>query len=179
MASIPVPSYTRVVYEGDPVQIDIPYVLTASDTLVQYTITSSVSLDGLGITISGTLVQGAYVDFFEKTGTPLLIDYRDRSTGTVQRVNGFSSLPEPSTCDVVKLIPPGSLTQDIVYTATLVYDETVTTGGNPETGVGGTTTVVRKTISLPVTQTVKGSYEKWGQRLRQFIAESGHFPSIQ
>lgn len=179
MATILPPSYTQTVYEGDSVNFQIAYQLTASDTFVSYQITSSVDLSGTGVAIAGDRISGVYNDVFERLGVPLWLSYRRRSDGSVQRVNGFSNLPAPTTCDLVKFEPPSTLSQDIVYTATLVYDESVTTGGNPDTGAGGTTTIVRKTISLPVTQTVKGTYERWGARMRQFIAESGPFPSIE
>lgn len=162
MASIS-PSELNTVLEGRSVNVTFNGVMGANEVLQDITITSHRSNDG--ITVSGSNYQGQYRDSFNLGANS--IKYRDRLTNETKAVSRFGDLPEPTQAHVYEFNAPSTLETDYTYTVTLNYQIVVV---DP---ISGTSTTTDHTLVETITQTVRGTWDKWANELVQVIQASG------
>lgn len=147
---------------------EFSYTLGVNEQFVSCDVTSSPVVSDYGTEITGLRVHGRIEEFFERQGINLPLSIRNRQTLGIEVVNGFNALPNDKSVDVVKFAPPPPPTGTIVYTVTLVYDD-ITIPLLP----------VRNTITQHFTQTVRGSYASWANKLKKYISETGPFPDVE
>lgn len=169
MAQINTPTnWKSTVYDSDT-QIDstFSYTLLPTDSLVSFTIVPSEDLSSDGLYLDGNRLHGQVKDYFDGK-VNLVLKYRDRTTLQISQTNSFSSLPNPSTCDLVAFIPPNELKRVVTYTQTLIYDDIIVP-----------TVPVRKTLTRVETMTIHGSFDAWVTKFRAYVQSSGPFPKLE
>lgn len=164
MASV-LPLVLPDVMEGDNASVTFTAVLATGETLVSINIIDS--RPNAGITVTGATFNGQYRDSFTLGAGAL--SARTRATGEIKSYSNFEALPPPPESDIFLFTPPSSLQTTYHYTVEVVYDYTPPVGPTPQE-------TERRTYSVTLNQIVNGTYDRWAQQLRAYIAASGPYP---
>lgn len=93
------------------------YTLEPTEILTSVELSIDKDIVSYGSTVNGLSVTSKIVNYF---GDSAIYKIRDRTTLQISSVV-YSELPDPTTCDVIELIPPQSMVDSINYTVTLKY----------------------------------------------------------
>lgn len=162
MAAITPTSLDEILEENN-VNVTFQAVLESDEVLVNIEIISH--RENNGITVSGANFQGQYIDSFDLGQDA--IKYRSRIDNSDNSVQHFSDIPDYGTAHVYEFNAPSILTTEYTYTVKLDYQVVVIDPITLEE------TYTDHTIQQTVSQTVRGTWDKWAQQLRTAIEQSG------
>lgn len=167
---IPAGSTLPSVFENIDVSQTFTAQLGVGESIVSINIIDS--RPNAGITVNGSTFIGQYRDSFSlATGA---IKARLRNTGELKGYDSWESLPPPTQADIYEWNAPSVLTTNYTYTVELKYLFTpaVEPGLPPPTPV-------EKSITKTYTQQVRGNYNVWAIKLREYVKASGALPKWQ
>ena len=132
------------------VEFNFEYQLEPLEIFTEVSLSISKNIENYGSVINGLNVECRINNYFSDTAIFVI---RDRNTLNISN-KAYSELPDPKTCDVIELIPPNLLEEQIIYTIELKYKD--------ELGVD-------QILKKDFTQTLYGSYSSIAETMIDYI----------
>lgn len=156
---LPANTTLEEVMEGEAVNQTFSASFEADESLVSLTIIDYQPVTG--IQVFQTHYTGHYNSVFT-TGSDSL---KYREGDQFKSAGSWDALPDPKTVDLYLWKAPQGLSKTFTYKLELIYN--VTTPGDPELGTGPI--VTKKTMTKVYSQTVKGNWSLWADKLRAYV----------